>query len=46
MNSKETINRAYKNVPREPGLSTNLLDFIPERAVRYYWIRFIRFFTR
>jgi len=46
MNSKKTIDKAYANVPREPVLNTNMLDFIPDRALRYYWIKFIRFFTR
>ncbi len=46
MPAKETIERAYGNVVKEPVPHFNL-DWIPtSRGIKYYWLRLIRFFTR
>jgi hypothetical protein len=46
MKPKETIEKAYSNVPKEVVNPIDL-SWIPEfRGVRYYWIRLVRFFTR
>ena len=46
MSSKETLTKAYGNVPKEP-LPTFDLDWIPTtRGIKYYWLRLVRFFTR
>ena len=43
---QETIERAYGNVPKEVVPSFTL-DWIPNtRGVKYYYLKFIRFFTR
>ena len=47
MTQKDTIEKAYGNVPRElpdPFDFDILEDFY--RSLRYRWIRFRRFFTR
>lgn len=46
MAKRNVIDQAYSNVPKEPAINPNMLDFIPDRAIRYYWIRLVRFFTR
>jgi hypothetical protein len=46
MSSKETIERAYANVPKEPIPYLNM-DWVPtSRGVKYYWLKLVRFFTR
>ena len=46
MSSKEIINRAYGNMPKEVGLVGNW-DFIPTwRGVKYYWHKLVRKVTR
>jgi len=43
---KETLDKAYGNVPREVGFNTSW-DFIPTwRGVKYYWYKLIRKVTR
>jgi hypothetical protein len=45
MSSKEVIDRAYGSVPRElPGQFS--LDLPPLRGLRYYFLKFLRKFTR
>jgi len=45
MSSKEVINRAYGSVPRElPGQFT--FELSPWRGLRYYFLKFLRKFTR
>jgi hypothetical protein len=47
MKPKETIEKAYGNVPKEIGAMFDVFNWVPEfRGVRYYWIRAVRFFTR
>jgi hypothetical protein len=44
---KETLDKAYGNVPREVGLSDVMFDWIPTwRGIKYYWYRLIRKATR
>ena len=46
MSHKDTIDRAYGHIPKEPIVAFDL-EWIPTpRGVRYYLIRFVRFFTR
>jgi hypothetical protein len=45
MKTGETLNKAYGNIPKEvPRI--NLYEFGPVRGIKYYWIKFIRRFTR
>jgi len=42
MTSKNTLDRAYGNAPKEIPNSFDFFDWIPERrAVRYFWLRWI-----
>jgi hypothetical protein len=44
---KETINKAYGNVPKEVGYNVEMFSFIPTwRGVKYYYHKVVRFFTR
>ena len=46
MSSKETLDKAYGNMPREVGFSVDW-GFIPTwRGVKYYWYKLIRKVTR
>ena len=46
MSVKETLERAYGNVPKEPMVMFDL-NWIPTpRGIKYYWIKLIRSFTR
>ena len=46
MSSKETLDKAYGNMPKEVGYSMDL-DFIPTwRGIKYYWYKLIRKVTR
>ena len=46
MSSKETLDKAYGNMPKEVGYNMSW-DFIPTlRGVRYYWHKLIRKITR
>jgi hypothetical protein len=46
MSSKETLDRAYGNMPKEVGYSFNL-EFLPAwRGIKYYWYMLIRKVTR
>jgi hypothetical protein len=43
---KETLDKAYGNMPKEIGLDPNL-DWGPTyRGIKYYWLKLIRKFTR
>ena len=48
MSAKETIDKAYGNVPKEVGFSDHsLFDWLPTpRGIKYYWLKVVRFFTR
>ena len=42
MSSKETLEKAYGNIPKEPSPFINM-DWVPSfRGLKYYWIKFIR----
>ena len=45
MTPKETLEKAYGNIPNEttPMFS---FDIVTVRPLKYYWLRFKRFFTR
>ena len=45
MKIDETIKKAYGNVPKEPTPWFDL-EWATPRGVKYYWIKFKRFFTR
>jgi hypothetical protein len=36
MDSKETITKAYGNIPRDVGLMPTF-DIFPFRSIKYYW---------
>lgn len=45
-NPKDVITRAYGSIAKEPVPFFNL-DWIPSRrGIKYYWLRFVRLFTR
>jgi hypothetical protein len=43
---KETLDKAYGNVPKEIGLNPNFDWFPTVRGIKYYWLILIRKFTR
>ena len=46
MDSKDVLNRAYRNIPKEPIPYIDL-DWLPTfRGAKYYWLVLIRKFTR
>jgi hypothetical protein len=46
MSSKETLDKAYGNMPREVGFNVDW-GFIPSwRGVKYYWYKILRKITR
>jgi hypothetical protein len=46
MSPKETLEKAYGNVPKEPIVTFNF-DWLPTpRGVKYYWLKLVRYFTR
>jgi hypothetical protein len=47
MSAKETIEKAYGNVPKEVGFNNGLFDWLPTpRGIKYYWYKLKRFCTR
>lgn len=43
---KETLDKAYGNMPKEVGIAFNL-DWVPTpRGIKYYWILLVRKITR
>jgi hypothetical protein len=40
-NPKDTLNKAYGNMPKEVGMNANMFDFIPHRPVKYFWLKWI-----
>jgi hypothetical protein len=47
MTTKDTLNKAYGNMPKEVGFSDSLFDWLPTwRGVKYYWYKLIRKVTR
>lgn len=46
MKVKETLDKAYSNIPKEVTPAIDL-DWVPTwRGVKYYWIKIVRKFTR
>ena len=46
MSSKDTIDKAYGNMPKEVNFSFEL-DWIPgARGLKYYWYKLVRKVTR
>jgi hypothetical protein len=46
MTTKETLDKAYGNVPKEVGYNFDL-DLVPRwRSIKYYWYKLIRKVTR
>ena len=46
MTTKEVLNKAYGNIPKEVGINFDMLSFIPVRGIKHYWILLVRKFTR
>jgi hypothetical protein len=47
MSSKEVIERAFGNIPKEIPMSNWDFDVIPGwRGFKYYYLKIVRFFTR
>ena len=46
MTTKEVLNKAYGNIPKEVGINFDMLSFIPVRGIKYYWLVLVRKFTR
>ena len=45
--NKNTLNKAYGNIPNEVGFNGDMFSWIPTwRGVKYYWIILVRKFTR
>jgi hypothetical protein len=46
MSIKETLDKAYGNVPKEPLVSLDA-GWVPNvRSFKYYWLMFVRKLTR
>jgi hypothetical protein len=46
MSIKETLDKAYGNIPKEPTVSFDA-GWIPNvRGLKYYWLKFVRKLTR
>jgi hypothetical protein len=44
---KETLEKAYGSIPREPTVRFDQFDWLPTpRGVKYYWLKLLRFLTR
>ena len=47
MSGKETLDRAYGNIPKEVAGNFDFFDFVPTpRGIKYYWFKLIRKITR
>ena len=46
MTTKEVLNKAYGNIPKEVGINFDMLSFIPVRGIKFYWLVLVRKFTR
>ena len=46
MSIKETLDKAYGNIPKDPTVSFDT-GWIPNvRGFKYYWLKFVRKLTR
>jgi hypothetical protein len=42
MSSKDTLDKAYGNMPKEVGFSDQLFDWLPTfRGIKYVWYKWI-----
>lgn len=41
MSQKDTLDRAYGNVPKDLPGSFDFFNFIPYRPVKYFWLTWI-----
>ena len=47
MTQKETLDKAYGNMPKEVGFDFDLFGWLPSwRGIKYYWYKLIRRVTR
>jgi len=41
MSRKDTLDRAYGNVPREIPDPFSIFDWLPARPIKYFWLKWI-----
>jgi hypothetical protein len=46
MTSKEVLNKAYGNIPKDVGVNFDLSWVPTPRGVKYYWLVLVRKITR
>jgi hypothetical protein len=46
MTTKEVLDKAYGNIPKEVGINFEMLSFNAPRSIKYYWLLLVRKFTR
>lgn len=46
MSSKETIDKAYGNMPKEVGINLDINWMPTRRGFKFYWLKLVRAFTR
>jgi len=46
MTTKEVLEKAYGNFPKDVGINFDLLWLPTPRGVKYYWLVLVRKFTR
>jgi hypothetical protein len=46
MSVKETLDKAYGNVPKEPTISFDTSWIPTVRGFKYYWLKIVRKLTR
>jgi hypothetical protein len=45
MKIKDTLDKAYGNIPRETTIIFDL-NWVTVRGIKYHWLKFKRYFTR
>jgi hypothetical protein len=44
---QDTLDKAYGNVPKEVGYTTDMFTWLPTyRGIKYYWYKLLRKLTR
>lgn len=46
MSHRDTLDKAYGNIPKEIGIDFNMDWLATPRGIRYYWLILVRKFTR
>jgi len=47
MSQKDTLDKAYGNMPKEVGYNTDMFAWMPTfRGIKYYWYLLVRKVTR